>query len=205
MPIMPSNKKEASVSNLREVLSHYLTGVTIVTVTKSDGTPYGLTVNSFSSVSLAPPLILWSLDNKNSHLNLFKKTAGFAINIMAADQTHLCKRFAGQESNRFADVDWTLGVFGQPLINSALAHHGKIMLAAITLFLSAKWYLRGISQTVQQPPFSRASLGIMKADANSPPHHCRSCSCWWRSRANCCFKSLCHETNAGATIDPCHR
>lgn len=122
MSITPSNKEVASVSNLRDVLSHYLTGVTIVTVTKPDGSPYGLTVNSFNSVSLAPPLILWSLDNKNSHLYLFKKTAGFAINIMAADQTHLCKRFAGQESNRFADVNWTFGAFGQPLINSALAH-----------------------------------------------------------------------------------
>tara|TARA_B100000989_G_C19498760_1_gene453285 strand:- start:503 stop:1006 length:504 start_codon:yes stop_codon:yes gene_type:complete len=122
MPIMPSNKKGAPVANLRQVLSHYLTGVTIVTVTRHDGTPYGLTVNSFNSVSLAPPLILWSLDNKNSQLNLFKTSAGFAINIMAADQMHLCKRFAGQESNRFSDVDWTFGAFGQPLIKSALAH-----------------------------------------------------------------------------------
>ena len=120
--IIPSNKKNASESNLREVLSHYLTGVTIVTVTKPDGTPYGLTVNSFNSVSIAPPLILWSLDNKNSHLTLFQNTEGFAINIMAADQTNLCKRFAGQENNRFADVDWTFGVSGQPLINNALAH-----------------------------------------------------------------------------------
>ena len=66
MTIMPSNNADLSTSNLREIMSHYLTGVTIVTVTKPDGTPYGLTVNSFNSVSLAPPLILWSLDNKNS-------------------------------------------------------------------------------------------------------------------------------------------
>ena len=103
-------------------MSHYLTGVTIVTVTKPDGTPYGLTVNSFNSVSLTPPLILWSLDNKNSNLRLFRNTAGFAINIMAADQTELCRRFAGRENDRFVDIDWTFGVFGQPLITHALAH-----------------------------------------------------------------------------------
>ena len=70
MTIMPSNNADVSASNLREVLSHYLTGVTIVTVIKPDGTPYGLTVNSFNSVSLTPPLILWSLDNKNSNFGL---------------------------------------------------------------------------------------------------------------------------------------
>ena len=122
MTIMPSNNGDVSESSLREVMSHYLTGVTIVTVTKPDGTPYGLTVNSFNSVSLAPPLILWSLDNKNSNLGLFKNTAGFAINIMAADQTDLCRRFAGKDNDRFVDVDWTFGMSGQPLITNALAH-----------------------------------------------------------------------------------
>jgi len=122
MTIMPSNNADVSASNLREVMSHYLTGVTIVTITKPDGTPYGLTVNSFNSVSLAPPLILWSLDNKNSNLGLFENTAGFAINIMAADQADLCRRFAGKDSDRFVGVDWTFGTSGQPLITHALDH-----------------------------------------------------------------------------------
>ena len=119
---MSSNDASFSESDLREVMSHYLTGVTIVTVIKPNGTPYGLTVNSFNSVSLAPPLILWSLDNKNSNLSLFENSAGFAINIMAADQTDLCRRFAGKENDRFIDVDWTFGTSGQPLIKHALAH-----------------------------------------------------------------------------------
>ena len=119
---MPSYNADVSGSNLREVLSHYLTGVTIVTIIKPDGSPYGLTVNSFNSVSLAPPLILWSLDNKNSNLSLFENSAGFAINIMAADQTDLCRRFADKENERFIDVDWTVGTSGQPLITHALAH-----------------------------------------------------------------------------------
>ena len=119
---MPSNNTDVSASNLREVMSHYLTGVTIVTIIKPDGKPYGLTVNSFNSVSLAPPLILWSLDNKNSNLSLFKNSPGFAINIMAADQTDLCRRFAGKNNDRFIDVDWAFGTSGQPLITHALAH-----------------------------------------------------------------------------------
>ena len=122
MTIMQSNNADVSSSKLREVMSHYLTGVTIVTAKKPDGTPYGLTVNSFNSVSLAPPLILWSLDNKNSNLGLFENTIGFAINIMAADQTDLCRRFADKESDRFVGVDWTFGATGQPLITHALAH-----------------------------------------------------------------------------------
>ena len=78
MTIMPSNTADVSASKLRDVMSHYLTGVTIVTVTKPDGTPYGLTVNSFNSVSLAPPLILWSLDNKIQILAL-KSAVGLPL------------------------------------------------------------------------------------------------------------------------------
>ncbi len=108
-------------STLRQVLSNYLTGVTIVTVTRPDGTPYGLTVNSFNSVSLAPPLVLWSLDNQNKNLLLFKETDGFAVNVMAADQTQTCRQFAERESNRFEGISWRFGEFGQPLIDGALA------------------------------------------------------------------------------------
>jgi flavin reductase (DIM6/NTAB) family NADH-FMN oxidoreductase RutF len=107
---------------LRRVLSDYVTGVTIVTVTKPDGTPYGLTVNSFNSVSLNPPLVLWSLDNKNAQLALFEEAAGFAVNIMAADQTELCQRFAGQDTDRFSGTAWEFGHYGHPLIAHALAH-----------------------------------------------------------------------------------
>ena len=119
--ISPS-ETSVSAADLRQVMSHYLTGVTIVTVMKPDGTPYGLTVNSFNSVSLDPPLILWSLDNKNSQLSLFSNAAGFAVNIMAADQSQICRRFASQEEDRFLGIDWTLGPCEQPLISNALAH-----------------------------------------------------------------------------------
>lgn len=122
MTILPPNETCVSAADLREVMSHYLTGVTIVTVVKPDGQPYGLTVNSFNSVSLTPPLILWSLDNTNSQLSLFQSATGFAINIMAGSQSQLCRRFASQDNDRFIGVDWALGPCGQPLISDALAH-----------------------------------------------------------------------------------
>ena len=108
-------------ADLRHVMGHYLTGVTIVTLTGPDKKPYGLTVTSFNSVSLSPPLILWSLDNRNDRLSLFKNARGFAVNIMTANQITLCKKFASADQDRFSNCDWRFGTFGQPLLDNALA------------------------------------------------------------------------------------
>ena len=94
MTMISPSETSVSAADLRQVMSHYLTGVTIVTVMKPDGTPYGLTVNSFNSVSLDPPLILWSLDNKSSQLSLFSNATGFATvyhvgNILFSTCTHM--------------------------------------------------------------------------------------------------------------------
>jgi flavin reductase (DIM6/NTAB) family NADH-FMN oxidoreductase RutF len=113
--------KPVASNDLRGVMSQFLTGVTIVTVTGPDQKPYGLTVTSFNSVSLSPPLILWSLDNRNDRLSLFQNTKGFAVNIMAANQLPLCKKFAATDDNRFSDCDWRFGQYGQPLLGNALA------------------------------------------------------------------------------------
>ena len=109
-------------ADLRNVMGFYLTGVTIVTLAGPDKKPYGLTVTSFNSVSLSPPLILWSLDNRNDKLSLFQNTQGFAVNIMAADQLALCKKFAAADNDRFLNCDWRLGAFGQPILENALAN-----------------------------------------------------------------------------------
>ena len=106
---------------LRAVMGRYLTGVTIVTVTGPDNIPYGLTVNSFNSVSLTPPLILWSLDNRNDKLSLFHNCHGFAVNIMAADQLAICQTFAAAENDRFSRCNWHCGGYGQPLLANSLA------------------------------------------------------------------------------------
>ena len=107
---------------LRNAMGCYLTGVTIVTITGPDKKPYGLTVTSFNSVSLTPPLILWSLDNRNDKLSLFQNARGFAVNIMAADQLALCEKFAAADNDRFLNCDWHFGAHGQPLLKNALAN-----------------------------------------------------------------------------------
>ena len=109
-------------SDLRNVMANYLTGVTIVTLTGPDKKPYGLTVTSFNSVSLSPPLILWSLDNRNDRLSMFQGARGFAVNIMAADQLALCEKFAVAVNDRFSNCNWRFGAYGQPLLENALAH-----------------------------------------------------------------------------------
>ncbi|MDC3235090.1 flavin reductase family protein [Candidatus Puniceispirillum sp.] len=109
-------------TDLRNVMGYYLTGVTVVTVTGPDEKPYGLTVTSFNSVSLSPPLILWSLDNRNDRLQMFKDARGFAVNIMAADQLTLCQKFAAADNDRFSNCNWHFGAYGQPLLENALAN-----------------------------------------------------------------------------------
>ncbi len=118
----PSPDQPVASADLRNVMGYYLTGVTIVTMTGPDKKPYGLTVTSFNSVSLSPPLILWSLDNRNDKLPLFQDAGGFAVNIMAADQLALCRKFAAADNDRFLNCDWCFGKYGQPLIKNALAN-----------------------------------------------------------------------------------
>ena len=91
----------------------FATGVTIVTARTPAGVLVGLTANSFNSVSLNPPLVLWSLSQRaGSH---------YAINILAADQKELAERFASRRTDRWQDVPFTEGVCGAPLLNGAAA------------------------------------------------------------------------------------
>ena len=105
---------------LRDALGRFLTGVTIVTVAGVNQQLYGMTVNSFNSVSLSPPLVLWSLDKRNEKMSLFQEAAGFAVNVMSAAQIDLCERFSGDAADRFAGCSWNFGAFGQPLLENAL-------------------------------------------------------------------------------------
>jgi flavin reductase (DIM6/NTAB) family NADH-FMN oxidoreductase RutF len=79
---------------LRQALGAYPTGVTIVTARTPDGRPVGLTVNSFASLSLDPPLLLWSLSNRSPNLRVFRTASQFAINVLASGQAALALRFA---------------------------------------------------------------------------------------------------------------
>jgi flavin reductase (DIM6/NTAB) family NADH-FMN oxidoreductase RutF len=107
---------------LRKALGRYATGVTIVTAIDPDGHPIGLTVNSFSAVSLDPALVLWCLDNNSHNLAAFRAASHHAINILAADQVDLSNRFATWPADRFVGLAWQPGVGGAPLFPGCCAN-----------------------------------------------------------------------------------
>jgi flavin reductase (DIM6/NTAB) family NADH-FMN oxidoreductase RutF len=105
----------------RNALGHFATGIAVVTTLGREGQPLGLTVNSFNSVSLDPPLILWSLAR---HLPLrpdFEACEHYAVNVLAEDQQWLSRRFAGREADKFAGVVVDLGLGGVPLLAGCCA------------------------------------------------------------------------------------
>ncbi|WP_425414689.1 flavin reductase family protein [Peribacillus kribbensis] len=109
-----------TVDTFKQIMGSYPTGVTIITTVNEDGSPVGLTVNSFASVSLDPLMVLWCLDRKSTHLNAFKNSIGFAVNILAADQCELCWAFAGKSLDRFSKADWSYSENNLPVISESL-------------------------------------------------------------------------------------
>ena len=107
--------------DFRSALGLFATGVTIVTARAADGTPVGLTANSFNSVSMSPPLVLWSLSLQAGSMAAFATGSHYAIHILAADQRALAERFATRGADRFAGLDWREGTGGVPLIDGAAA------------------------------------------------------------------------------------
>ncbi|NQW93408.1 MAG: flavin reductase family protein [Polaromonas sp.] len=110
-----------STTEFRASLAMFATGVTIVTARTSDGTLIGLTANSFNSVSLSPPLVLWSLSQAASSMAAFSTGSHYAINILAADQKDLAERFASKRADRWDGVLFDDGVAGAPLLAGAAA------------------------------------------------------------------------------------
>jgi flavin reductase (DIM6/NTAB) family NADH-FMN oxidoreductase RutF len=98
------------------------TGVAIITTRTAAGSKVGLTCNSFSSVSLTPPLVLWSLSKRSSKLPDFLQAGHFGVSVLAVDQKALSHRFASPRENRFHGVDLRFGATGIPLIEGAAAH-----------------------------------------------------------------------------------
>lgn len=110
-----------SHSDFRSALGMFATGVTVVTARASQGTLIGLTANSFNSVSMSPPLVLWSLSRSAASLAAFRTGSHYAINILGADQHDLALQFAAKSGDRFAGVAFTAGAGGAPLIQGAVA------------------------------------------------------------------------------------
>ena len=106
---------------LRAALGEFATGVTVVTARGLDDQPVGVTINSFASVSLEPPLVLWSLGSKSPSLAVFETCSHYAVNVLAADQAELSQRFSQTENDRFAGIDLIVGASGAPLIPGCCA------------------------------------------------------------------------------------
>lgn len=98
-----------------------MTGVAVITTLDADGAPAGVTANSFSSVSLEPPLVCFSLGKVSDVLAAFEDSSGFVVHVLAADQQELSVRFATKGIERFAGLDWEPGHAGLPVIGGALA------------------------------------------------------------------------------------
>jgi flavin reductase (DIM6/NTAB) family NADH-FMN oxidoreductase RutF len=106
---------------LRDVLAEFATGVTIITTRNRDDRYVGFTANSFNSVSLKPPLVVWSLSVAANNRLAFEQCERYAISILAADQVALARRFSRPHADRFEGVPFTLGWADAPRIEGAVA------------------------------------------------------------------------------------
>lgn len=106
---------------LRRALGRYSTGVTIVSCTAADGVRHGLTANSFSSLSLSPPLVLWSLRLASPSLAAFLAAPCFAVNVLTEAQVELSRRFASARPDKFDEGPWADGASGAPVLAGCCA------------------------------------------------------------------------------------
>ncbi len=107
--------------DLRNALGSFGTGVTVVTSGNLQSRLVGVTANSFSSVSLEPPIVLWSLVSTSPSLEVFDETGRFVINVLALDQMNLSKQFSKTLEDKFAGVEYTEGLDGLPVIQNCVA------------------------------------------------------------------------------------
>src|SRR5438552_3193473 len=118
MSIPPASKTTSGFDtrHFRQALSQFATGVTIITTRLADGRFFGLTASSFNSVSLEPPLILWSLAQGANSMPVFSRNSHYVVNVLAAPQAKLAERFAQRIDNRFEGVDFDLSPTGLPIL-----------------------------------------------------------------------------------------
>jgi flavin reductase (DIM6/NTAB) family NADH-FMN oxidoreductase RutF len=107
--------------SLRDALGEFATGVAVVTACSRDGQPVGVTINSFASVSLDPPLVLWSLGLQSPSMAVFEACSHYAVNILAADQVELSQRFSQSQNDKFAGIETKVGAGGTPLLPGCCA------------------------------------------------------------------------------------
>jgi flavin reductase (DIM6/NTAB) family NADH-FMN oxidoreductase RutF len=107
---------------LRRVMGHFATGVTVITTKDQDGNLNGLTANAFMSLSLDPPLVLISVDKGAQCYACFNLQNGFTVNFLSEDQEEVSRRFATKGIDKFADLRWHAGDNGAAILDSALGY-----------------------------------------------------------------------------------
>lgn len=106
----------------RDTLGSFATGVTVITARAPNGERIGLTVSSFNSVSLDPPLILWSLSGQSPNIDAFRNASHYAVNVLSAGQENISNRFAARGDDRFAGLTLRDGLGGAPLLEGCCAY-----------------------------------------------------------------------------------
>ena len=114
--------QEFDTLSFRNALGNFATGVTVITAKSEDGTLAGVTANSFNSVSLDPPLVLWSLDRSSPSLQIMENASHFCVHVLADGQGDLCMKFAKSGDDKFTGVEFAEGLGGAPVFEGCLAH-----------------------------------------------------------------------------------
>lgn len=114
---MPIEKNE-----LRRVMGHFATGVTVITSIRTSGEMHGLTANAFSSVSLVPPLLLICVDKKAESYPCFEESKIFTVNILSSEQESISRKFAVSGGNKFEGISYRVGANGAPILDGAVAY-----------------------------------------------------------------------------------
>ncbi len=119
---LASDSSTIDPRDFRNALGTFATGVTIVTAMSAEGRPYGITCNSFASVSLNPPLVLWSLGLFSQGMPIFQNASHFAVNVLDASQQALAMQFARSSGDKFANVSWIPGLGNAPVLSGVVAN-----------------------------------------------------------------------------------
>ncbi|WP_299668007.1 flavin reductase [uncultured Ruegeria sp.] len=177
---MASQKEDGNSDprrQLRQAFGSFATGVTVVTSRSDDGAPIGFTANSFTSVSLDPPLLLVCLAKSSSNIVHFSRSGRFAINILSETQKDVSARFASRVDDRFAETQWSDSALGNPLIDDAIAwfdcETDNIVDAGDHMILIGR--IAGFDQSDGRPlAYLRGhylDLGLAETTAESISHH----------------------------------
>lgn len=181
---LSNSHDEIDLLDLRRAFGRFGTGVTVITTSTTDGARAGVTANSFNTVSLDPPIVLWSLAGTSPSLEIFRTSGHFAVNVLALEQIELSRKFSRASEDKFEGVAFTDGLQGAPLLADCAAtiecavtnEHvvgdhvlflGRVMRyshanAAPLLFFNGK-YIQGadLDARLAAQPLSRASSALM--------------------------------------------